>query len=149
MSASLEAASGVQWRLFLRALAEEVDSLAGPEERDDLLRGVGHRMSRMAPLPEVETLEALEIEMNDALAALGWGEVRLVVDEASPALRVVHTGLPRIGTVGTPPGQWLGALLLGLYDGWFQQQPGAQPTLHTHREPGLGGATVIMRYARA
>ena len=134
-----------RWRLFLRALAEEVDSRSGPDERDALLRGVGRRMSELMPLPGVGTLEALQIEMNDALGEVGWGSVELELDEANPALTVVHSGLPRVGSLGTPPGHWLAALLPGLYDGWFGQQPGNQPTLQTHRVSGTG-AEVTLRY---
>ena len=139
---------GVQWRHFLRALAEEVDSLAGVGDRDDMLRGVGRRMSRMMPLPPVQSLQALELEMNDALLGVGWGEVELRLSEPERVLHIVHNGFPRVGSLGTPSGQWLSALLEGLYDGWFAQQPGSKPALSTRRLDGSVGATVMMSYAR-
>ncbi len=138
----------VQWRPFLRALAEEVDSLAGIGDRDDMLRGVGRRMSRLMPLPPVQSLTALEIEMNDVLQGVGWGSVALQVNEADRVLRIVHDGFPRVGSLGTPAGQWLSALLEGLYDGWLSQQPGSQSSLSTRRVPGGAGTTVMMGYAR-
>ena len=138
----------VDWRMFIRALAEEVDSLAGSGERDDMLRGVGRRMARLNPLPPVQTLDALEMEINDALEGLGWGEASLRVNEADRTLEVVHAGLPRIGSLGSPPGQWLSALLEGLYDGWFAQQPGSKAALSSRRVGGSGGDTVVMAYAR-
>jgi hypothetical protein len=150
-SAGLVPAHGqasVQWRLFLRALAEEVDSLAGAGERDDMLRGIGRRMARMMPLPAVDTLPALEMEMNDALETIGWGGVRLHVNEAERSLQLVHTGLPRIGSLGTPAGHWLAAMLEGLYDSWFAQQPGSKPSLSTRRVEGTSGSPVVLRYAR-
>ncbi len=135
--------------MFLRALAEEVDSLAGSGERDDMLRGVGRRMARSKPLPPVQTLEALELEINDALEGLGWGEVHLALDEATRVLEIVHSGLPRIGSLGTPPGQWLSALLEGLYDGWFAQQPGSKAALSSKRASSQrSGDTVVISYAR-
>ncbi len=137
-----------QWRPFLRALAEEVDSLSGPGERDDMLRGVGRRLSRMMPLPAVNSLPALEMEINDALAAIGWGTVQLELDEAEAVLRVIHTGLPRVGSLGSPAGQWLSAMLEGLYDGWFAQQPGNQPSLSSLRTQGSAGPVTILHYAR-
>ena len=140
--------SGVEWRSFLRALAEEVDSLAGVGERDDMLRGVGRRMSRLHPLPAVTTLDALEIEMNDALEGIGWGEVRLEVNETERSLDVIHTGMPRIGSLGTPPGQWLSALLEGLYDGWFAQQPSSKPALSSKRVNRASGDVVVVSYAK-
>ncbi len=142
------AQKAVQWRHFLRAMAEEVDSLAGAGDRDDMLRGVGRRMSRLMPLPAVQTLQALEIEMNDALDGVGWGEVELRLGEADRMLHIVHTNFPRVGSLGYPAGQWLSALLEGLYDGWFSQQPGAKPSLSTRRVEGAEGTTVVMGYAR-
>lgn len=140
------------WRVFVRALAEEVDSLAGGAERDDMLRGVGARVARLAPLPQVGTLEALEVEVNDALAALGWGEARLTLDEPARMLRIVHSGLPRIGSLLAGEGPWLAAMLEGLYESWFAQQPGADTTLTARRRPqaSLGGApgTVALAYGR-
>ncbi len=139
---------GTDWRVFLRALAEEVDSLAGAEERDDMLRGIGRRMARLQPLPPVHTLAALEIEMNDALAALGWGTVNLSVRDADRSLMLAHNGLPRIGSLGNPTGQWLSALLEGLYDSWLAQQPGSQASLSAHRTEPAAGSTVMLRYSR-
>jgi hypothetical protein len=140
--------NAVQWRHFLRAMAEEVDSLAGAGDRDDMLRGVGRRMARLMPLPAVQTLQALEIEMNDALYGVGWGEVELRLSEADRTLHIVHKNFPRIGSLGNPAGQWLSALLEGLYDGWFSQQPGTKASLSTRRVDGAFGATVVMSYAR-
>ncbi len=136
-----------QWRVFVRALAEEVDSLAGISERDDMLRGVGRRMARMVPLPAVRTLDALEIEANDALDMIGWGRVRFELQEVQVRLRVVHDGLPRVGSLGGPAGQWLSALLEGLYDGWLGQQPGGSPTLSARRVQE-SGTSVVMDYGR-
>ena len=140
--------SGIDWRTFLRALAEEVDSLAGSGERDDMLRGVGRRMARLTPLPPVQTLAALEIEINDALENLGWGSVSLHVNEADRALEVTHTGMPRIGSLGSPAGQWLSALLEGLYDAWLGQQPGSKPALGARRLDRGVGDVVVVSYAR-
>ncbi len=140
--------SAVDWRPFLRALAEEVDSLAGAGERDDMLRGVGRRMARLTPLPAVQTLVALEIELNDALDTLGWGSVTLHVNEADRALEVTHSGLPRIGSLGTPAGQWLSALLEGLYDAWLAQQPGSKPSLTARRLDRGEGDVVVVSYGR-
>ena len=140
--------STVQWRLFLRALAEEVDSLAGVGDRDDMLRGVGRRMSRLMPLPPVQSLQALEMEVNDVLQGVGWGEVELSLSGTDRVLHIIHNGFPRVGSLGTPSGQWLSALLEGLYDGWFAQQPGSKASLSTRRLDSSTGSTVVMSYAR-
>ena len=149
-SATLPAGSQttVQWRLFLRALAEEVDSLAGVGDRDDMLRGVGRRMSRLMPLPPVHSLQALEMEINDALQGVGWGEAELTLSTTDRVLQIAHHDFPRVGSLGTPSGQWLSALLEGLYDGWFAQQPGSKASLSTRRLDSSAGSTVVMSYAR-
>ena len=59
--------------------------------------------------------------------------VRLELDEPARMLRVTHTGLPRIGSMVGPQGPWLSALLEGLYETWFAQQPGADGTLTARR----------------
>lgn len=138
----------VQWRLFIRALAEEIDSLAGPGERDAMLRGMGRRMARLAPLPAVDVLEALEIEMNDALQLLGWGRVQLRLHATDRALMIQHTGLPRVGSLGSPAGSWLAAVLEGLYEVWLGQQPCSQASLAIRRVTPAIGDTVMLRFAR-
>ena len=138
----------VQWRLFVRALAEEVDNLAAPGERDEMLRGMGRRMARMAPLPAVDLLETLELEMNDTLDSLGWGRVQLHLDIDDRALMIRHAGLPLVGSLGSPPGLWLAALLEGLYEGWLAQQPGSQDRLVARRVTANSGPIVTLRFAR-
>ena len=144
------ARSGVPapWRLLLRALADGIDGAIGAGERDGLLRGVGARLAALSPLPAVPTLDVLEMEMNDALEAMALGRTSLILDEGARVLLIQHTGLPRIGSVGTPPGAWLAALLEGLYETWFAQQPGAEPGLTAKRTPGGTAERITLRYGR-
>lgn len=105
--------SSLPWRPFLRALADEIDAQRGDGVRDEMLRATGRRMARLLPLPEVASVEALAMEMNDALAGLGWGAVTLRLDEEERRLTILHSGLPRLGGAGEPPGLWLSAVLEG------------------------------------
>lgn len=143
-----DAEPDVDWRHFLRAFAEEIERLAGADERNALLRSVGTRMARLLPLPSVATLDSLEIEMNDALAGLGWGRTELVLNEAERALTITHAGLPRLGSIGTPPGTWLAAVLEGLYETWITQQPGSDPTLTARLSGELAADCLTLRFAR-
>ena len=95
------------WRAFLRGLALELDTQAGPAASAAVLRGTGQQMARLLTLPPVGSMEALELEMNAVLHELGWGEVRLALNEAERCVVLTHTGLPRIGSAGEPPGMWL------------------------------------------
>jgi hypothetical protein len=138
-----------RFREFLRALAEELDAQGGAAGRDSLLRGVGRQMAKLLPLLPVASIEALEMEMNETIAAIGWGQTRLTLQEAERSLIFTHTGLPRIGSAGEPYGLWLGAVLEGLYEGWMVQQPGADASLTARRQTGHAGDAVILRYGRA
>lgn len=143
------AAGSVRFREFLRALAEEIDRQAGPQRRDAHLRDVGRRMGRLLPLPEVATIEALALEMNDALSAIGWGQVQLTLSESERCLLITHADLPRVGSLGEPQGSWLAAVLEGLYEHWFAAQPESDPALIVRRElSSTTGNTVSLRYTR-
>ncbi|MBV9786304.1 MAG: cellulose synthase [Acidisphaera sp.] len=138
-----------QWRWFLRALIDEIDTFAEGESRDAMLRGVGTRMAQMLPVPQASSIETLEMEMNDLLGAMGWGSVKLELNEAERCLMLKHYGLPRIGAAGDPPGSWLAPILEGLYEGWMSQQPGADDSLSAMIQPGGDPGVITLRYARA
>jgi hypothetical protein len=137
------------WRCFLRALASEIDAQGGAAARDELLRGIGRRMARLMPLPEVASMEALEMEMNDALKAIGWGAMRLALREGERSLIISHVGLPRIGAAGDPPGLWLSAVLEGLYETWLGQQPDSDNSLIAQRIAVPAPDTLTLRYGKA
>jgi hypothetical protein len=142
------AAAPVPWRGFLRALADEIDAQRGEAARDELLRATGRRMARLLPLPEVGSVEALAMEMNDALEALGWGSVTLTLEESEKRLTITHSGLPRLGGAGEPPGLWLSAVLEGLYETWIAQQPGSDSHLVARRFAAPAPGVVALRYGR-
>lgn len=137
-----------QFRVFLRALAEELDSQAGAGGRDALLRGVGRQMARMLPLPAVASMAALEMEMNDVLGAIDWGHTRLELQETERHILITHTGLPRIGSAGDPPGTWLAGVLEGLYEAWMGQQPGSDAGFVARRQPNQEANFVVLSYGR-
>jgi len=140
--------AAVQWRPFLRAMIEEIDSLTGAAERDEMLRSVGRRMAKSLPLTSVGSLEMLELEINDTLESIGWGTAALTLNEGQRSLIISHTGLPRIGSAGSPPGTWLAALLEGLYESWLSQQPGSDPNLTIRREASSTSSPIILRFGR-
>jgi hypothetical protein len=136
------------FREFVRAFAQTIDAEAGIEGRDDLLRSIGAEMARLLPVPCVSSLEALQIEINDRLAQICWGSVRMELHEDDRALLIAHSGLPRIGSAGDPPGTWLAAALEGLYQTWITSQPGGDATLRVRRELEPAGDILIMRCVR-
>ncbi len=135
-----------QWRGFLRALIEELDASADPQTRDLILRGIGTRMAQTAPMPSASSIVTLEMEMNDALADMQWGSVRLELREAEHCLLFAHSNLPRISWAGDPPGTWLAPVLGGLYETWMGQQPGADPALVARIHSRDQSGAVVLRY---
>jgi hypothetical protein len=138
----------VAWWSFLRALAPEIDGQFGAAARETLLRAVGQQMTRLHGLPQVNSLGALELEINFALAAIGWGSVHLMLDEKEHGLIITHADMPRIGSAGEPEGSWLAAVLEGLYEGWMSQQEGADPSFVARRRHDTADQLVVIRYGR-
>jgi hypothetical protein len=140
--------AGPDWRPFLRALASEVDAVAGTAGRDALLRGVGLQLARMYPLPARDSLDGLAMEMTETLGGLGWGSVGIAFSPAEHCLVLTHEGLPRIGGAGDPPGTWLGGVLVGLYEGWMAQQPGTDSSLVARRIAAAKPGEIVIRYGK-
>jgi hypothetical protein len=134
------------WRVFLRALALEMEAQAGPAATAAVLRAAGQQMARLAALPPVGSMEALELEMNAVLTEIGWGSVRLAMNEAERCVVLDHTGLPQVGSAGEPAGTWLAPVLEGLYQDWMGQQPGADESLRARLQHC--GSSITIRYGR-
>lgn len=140
--------SGVDWSVFLRAVAEEIDTLGGAQARDALLRAVGKRMAAIRPISAAPNMDTLSMELNDMLGGMGWGTVSFQLNEQDRSLLITHSGLPRIGAAGDPPGTWISALLEGLYEAWMGQMPGADASL-VARRMRVTPQAVLLRYGRA
>lgn len=134
------------WRPLLRALAEELDRVAGPTGRDTLLHGVGRQLAHQFRLGAAASLPALAREMNDVLASFGWGQVHISFSQSKACLYLTHRGLPRIGGRGEPPGAWLASMLVGLYEGWLGEQPGADPSFRAQRLGADETDEIVIRY---
>lgn len=139
---------GADWRPLLRALAEELDAIAGAAGRDALLQGVGRQLAAQHPITAQQSTAGLALEMNEVLGHFGWGRVRMSFSAAEACLYLTHEDLPRIGGRGDPPGTWLAAVMAGLYEGWLARQPGADPGFTARRVPAVEDGTVLIRYGR-
>jgi hypothetical protein len=138
----------VCWQSFLRALAMQLDSVAGAAARDTLLRGAGRQMATLRPVPAVLSMDALEAEMNAVLDELGWGRCSLALQESERRVAITHIGLPTIGSAGEPPRTWLVAAVEGLYEGWFLQQAESDPTFVARRHDVEQPERIVLRYGR-
>ena len=111
-----------QWPPLVVALAQELADAGVPDAARAFLRHVGRRMAEAAPLPPVETLEALQDAINAVWRALDWGWVRLLVRK--DGILIVHGAWPELTA---PPGgeAWpaaAAAILEGVYAAWFEAQ---------------------------
>lgn len=136
-----------QWRVFLRAMMETLESQLEHSAREGLLRLVGARMAALMPLPPCATLGELEARMNDTLATAEWGYVQLSLDVDNRTVLLRHLAAPLVATHADLSGSWLGAVLEGLYGTWLGNQPGAEPGIHVRRF-GPDGGVMMLRYAR-
>ncbi|WP_160121434.1 cellulose biosynthesis protein BcsD [Rhodovarius lipocyclicus] len=136
-----------QWRGFLRALVETLDTHLDAASRDALLRAVGGRMAQLAAIPACGTLAELETRMNDVLAAADWGYVQISLDAQAKALVISHHAAPAVSTHHDAQGAWVGAVLEGLYAGWLAAQPGAEGGVSVTRQPSSAGV-ITLRYGK-
>lgn len=136
-----------QWRNFLRALVETLDSQLDAASRDSLLRAVGARLAAHSPLPACSSLGELEARMNDVLAQIDWGFVEIAFDPNERSLVVTHAAPPTIATQTDPSGGWIAAVLEGLFGAWIASQPGAEASV-APRRIGATPAQVTFRYGR-
>ncbi|MDB5377789.1 MAG: cellulose synthase operon protein [Rubritepida sp.] len=136
-----------QWRTFLRAMMETLESHLDAPGREGMMRLVGARMAALMPLPACATLAELETRINDALAVVDWGYVQMSLDLNNRTMVLRHVAAPLVGTHSDINGTWIGSVLEGLYAGWLGSQPGAEPSVPV-RKWSPDGAALLLRYAK-
>jgi hypothetical protein len=137
-----------QWRGFLRALVETLDTHLDAASRDGLLRSVGARMGGLLPLPPAGTLAELEAAMNEALAGAAWGYVSVQLDQGDRTLVLVHSLAPLVTRPGDSQGAWIGPVLEGLYGAWLRAQQGGQESEAQLRVARCVPGQVVLRYGQ-
>lgn len=107
-----------QWRPFLGALAQELNSRLEPDQARALMRRLGTSMARNAPLPAMELLPDLEDAMNGVWSGMDWGWVEL--NDTDDALRIIHHCAPIEAAFGAGSRHWSPAVLEGAYEQWLR-----------------------------
>lgn len=132
--------------LFIQEFARSFDAQVGREGCERFLKDVGSQMATRLTLPACATMDALEREMNAALALMEWGSVILDIDTPDRKFVLKHTGLPTVASVGEPSGYWLAPVLAGLYAMWLEQQPDSLPDARISWtvEPSVSIAQVVV-----
>lgn len=136
-----------QWRAFLNAFTAELFSHADGEDARGFMTQLGRRMAGQLVLGECEALEDLEAAMNRHWADLDWGWCRLT--ETDRAVVIRHAAWPVPDRSDTHWTNAMGALLEGVYSGWFEAQGGdAHLRAKQHADAGSEAAGVLeFRYA--
>ncbi|MCH9299206.1 cellulose biosynthesis protein BcsD [Pantoea allii] len=114
------------WFDLVSVLVEGMIANAGQEQAEAFLYSMGESLAARYPLPESRTVQDLEREFNLQLARFNWGFVQLQPQEN--AVLIKHYALPA-GDSNQPAAHWqsaLGAILAGLFSGWFQGQGGSK-----------------------
>lgn len=108
-----------QWQPFLAALASEFSAQLPEAELRILMQRIGAQYATRSPLPECDTLEALEQALNQCWSEQDWGWVEL--SEQTDHLRIAHHLSPLHAAFGEQSADWSPAFLEGAYQAWLQQ----------------------------
>jgi hypothetical protein len=106
-----------QWTVFLRAVAQALQSRLDVDELRQTMRAAGMQAAQELALPECETLADIEAAANRHWSQMGWGCVAL--SEQPDCLRISHAYAPFAEAFGAEPPDWLGSFLEGVYQQWF------------------------------
>lgn len=118
-----------QWSAYLAAFAAEC--MAAPDNGAVLafVRSVGARLARQHPVGKVDTLEALEAQINAVLADMDWGWTRL--SASGDHVVITHGACPNVlkddDQQAWPP--LMAEVLAGAYAAWMASQ--GSPGAHT------------------
>ena len=116
-----------QWAGFLAALAGELTAMADSGGAAAFMRATGARIARQHSLGGLETLEALEEQINIVLTGMEWGWARLTA--AEDHIVITHGACPNVlehdVDQSWPP--LMAEVLGGAYGAWLAAQgsPGA------------------------
>lgn len=136
-----------QWRPFISGLMTELFSNFEPAEAAGFLRQIGGRVAAEASLPKLGTLEELEAGVNQVLAAMSWGYIRLALVGAE--IEIVHRAAPELGPTQATRAAWragFGAILEGLYTTWLQMQGGRHDMRARAQQDAPDAAAVTLRF---
>ena len=119
-----------EWRAFLAALANELNTRLDTDSIRLLMRRLGTSMAQSSPLPTLLLLTDLEAAMNDAWSLMAWGRVEL--QDRGIELQITHRGAPIESTFGADSRAWAPAILEGAYEQWLRNA-GASNRLRVHQ----------------
>ncbi len=129
--------SSMQWKAFLDAFSQELAQQLTASNLRGLMRRSGERFAKQHPLPDTETIEALQEAANTVWRSLNWGWVAISEDNGRLSIKHYLSPLQASMPEGTP---WSTGFLEGVYEQWMHQS-GADASLRVSQtrladEPG-------------
>lgn len=132
----------------MRAVVEEIDGTASPEQSAGFFRAVGRRFAARYPVANAVSNTAIFTIMNSAWSTTGWGSASIAFE--GPSLRIDQTGLPP-PPAEMDPRRWreivVVVVLEGAYDEWLRSL-GGDGTFRT-RSVAISGRNAELRYGAA
>lgn len=111
-----------QWHDFVSVLVEELFGSVGEEDAKAFMHHLGANLARRHPLPELDTVEALEAGINTCWHSMDWGWCRLRAGENG--VRIIHGAWPMVVASDDRWPQALAMVLEGAYSTWLRAQGG-------------------------
>ncbi len=105
-----------QWQGFLWAMGHEFESALDAEDLALLMGRIGARFADVAPVSDVDDLEAVEAACNAIWSSIDWGWCEF--EEYDSQVLIRHVCAPINVAIGA---DWADGFLQGVYDRWFQQ----------------------------
>jgi len=122
-----------QWNHVLFCMAREMESHLDSNSLQGLMYKAGARMADGFPVEGKDSLDAVEVVLNDIWESCKWGWVRL--SDQGNCIRIEHAFSPLDEAFGESADGWSVQLLCGFYDSVFRQL-GAGDDLRLRRITG-------------
>ncbi len=118
--------SSKQWTAFLDVFSQELAQQLTVSNLRGLMRRSGERFAKQNPLPETDTIEALQEAANNVWRTLNWGWASIAEDGTRLAIKHYLSPLKSSMPEGA---SWSTGFLEGVYEQWMYQS-GADASLH-------------------
>lgn len=132
----------VQWRSFMGALAHELTQHLTSSNLHGLMRRAGQRFAKQHPLPESDTIGALQSAINALWQSMNWGWASINDNDARLVIR--HYLSPLHSSMLPENMVWSSGFLEGAYEQWLHQS-GADASLRL-RQSAIDDSTGTVEY---
>lgn len=139
----------LQWLPFLRAFATELSASADIEDLQHLFFNLGTRFAKSSEnhFEDVQTLQQLEIRLNEYWGRLNWGWTEF--NELKGFIEITHHASPLAEAFGDHALPWSTSLLEGFYQAVFSVLGASEKMVVRRLGEPTDGMDVKLRFGRA